>query len=552
MGGPAFFLHATPGEPNGEGYTGLLPAPSVSPERGIYDDPLTVTLTGAADSTLIYTLDGSLPSLSNGVQVPPDAGAPTVALPTSRTTLVRAILTREGWAPGPVVTHTFLFPDTVLSQPAAPAGWPTVWDGVNEGPVEADYEMDPEVVGADPVAVREGLLALPSLSIVTDPGALFGPEGLYENSAERGDAWERAVSAEWLLPDGSRGFAELCGLRIHGYGWRSHAVTPKHSMRLEFSSDYGVTKLEYPIFPDAPVDRFDSIVLRAGGSKTWLDFRDPSQGQYLHDAFARDTARDMGKADGHAAFAHVYLNGLYWGVYNLVERPEADFGAEYFGGEPEEYDAINRRTTTNEAIDGTLDAWLELLARAETDLSTAAGLASVAEMLDLDDLIDYMLIHQYMVNRDGPCCFSSNNMRALRRRVDGEKFRLFVWDMEYSLWEATDDTNVDIDVDGSISHVYTRLRDNADFRARYAARAALHLGPGGALSPDQAAARYAARAQEIYPALAAESARWGDHFREPPYSRDVEWHAEYDRLLTAYFPQRTALLQDQLRAAGLY
>ena len=360
----------------------------------------------------------------------------------------------------------------------------------------------------------------------------------------------RSASVEWILPDGTTGFAERCGLRIHGYGWRYHSATKKHSFRLEFSRDYGVPKLEYPLFADAPVDRFDSIVLRAGGSKTWLDFRDPANAQYLHDAFARDTARDMGKTDGHATYVHLYLNGLYWGLYNPVERPEAGFGEEYFGGDDDEYDAINRRTVTNEAVDGTLDAYNELLARADEDLST--DISRVEEMLDLDDLIDYMLIHQYMVNRDGPCCAESNNMRGLRRRLDGEQFRFFVWDMEYSLWDATDTTNVSIDVAGSISHVYTRLQDNADFRARYAERARMHLTGTGALTPDAAAARYEARATEIYGALLAESARWGDTYREPPYTRDVEWQAEYDRLMEDFFPNRTAELIDQLTAVGLY
>ncbi|MFN9942894.1 MAG: CotH kinase family protein, partial [bacterium] len=113
----------------------------------------------------------------------------------------------------------------------------------------------------------------------------------------------------------------------------------------------------------------------------------------------------------------LYLNGLYWGLYNPVERPEAGFGEEYFGGDDEDYDAINRRTVTNEAVDGTLEAYNELLRRADEDLT--ASYAAVEDMLDVDDLIDYMLIHQYTVNRDGPCCAESNNMRGLRKREDG-------------------------------------------------------------------------------------------------------------------------------------
>ncbi len=342
------------------------------------------------------------------------------------------------------------------------------------------------------------------------------------------------------------------GLRIHGYGWRYHSSSLKHAFRLEFSPEHGVRKLEYPWFVDAPVDRFDSIVLRSQGSRGWQDFRDPEQAQYIRDAFARDTARDMGKVDGHATYVHLYLDGLYWGLYMPVERPDAGFGEEYFGGSDDDYDAINRRTSTNEAIDGTLEAYNDLLALSDEDLSQQAHYEAVEAMLDLTDLIDYMLIHQYTVNMDGPEVFESNNMRGIRERREGAQFRFFVWDMEYSLWEADDNYNIDVDVAGSISHVYSRLRDNAEFRERFAERAALHLTGGGALTPQAAEDRWEARAEEIHRAIVAESARWGDTDRVVPYTRDVEWEAERARLLTEFFPYRTAFMIQQLTAAGLY
>jgi hypothetical protein len=554
-GAAAYFYTPTPGAPNGAGMAGKVAAPTADPPRGFFDTPTTVTLACAtAGATLVYTLDGTAPTLENGTAVPAaDTGSlATVTLPVDTTAIVRAAAFRDDWAPSDVVTDTYLFLADVVRQPAAPAGLPTTWDGISEAPVSADYEMDPDVVD-DPAYTADllaGLREIPTLSIVMDPADLFGDDGIYTNSAERGDGWERPASVELLLPDGSTGFAETCGIRIHGWGWRYHSSTKKHSFRLGFSGAYGASKLDYPLFPDAPITRFDNIVLRAGGSKTWLDFRDPAQAQYLHDAFARDTARDMGKADGHATFVHLYLNSLYWGLYDPVERPDAGFGAAYFGGDDDEYDAINRRTVTNEAIDGDLVAYDALLALADADLS--AGYDAIADMLDVDDLIDYMLIHQYTVNRDGPCCAESNNMRGVRKREDGARFRFFVWDMEYSLWDANDATNVDIDVAGSISHVYTRLRSNADFRARYAERARMHLTGAGALTPAASIARYQARAEEIYDPLVAESARWGDTYRDTPYTRDVEWEAERTRLVTEFFPDRTAALIAQLTAAGLY
>jgi len=551
--GEAWFAVPTPGAPNGTGFAGFVAPPEVDPPRGFFGAPFDAAVgSSTPEALLVYTLDGSVPTLDNGVQVPGGGDGPIVDLPVATTGILRAAAFREGWEPSEVVTHTWIFPADVLLQPDDPEGFPAAWDGLSQPPAAADYGMDPDVVN-DPDTAAEllaGLTSIRTMSIVMPREDLFGDEGIYVHSQQRGAAWERAASVEILEPDGSTGVATLAGVRIHGYGWRPHSNTRKHALRLEFRSRYGPTKLEYPLFEDAPVDRFDSIVLRCQGSRGWQDFRDPEQSQYIRDSFARDTAAAMGKVDGHATYVHLYLNGLYWGLYNPVERPDADFGAEYFGGVADDYDAINRRTTTNEAIDGTLDAYYQLLALADGPVDTPEGLAAVEAMLDLDDLIDYMLIHQYTANRDGPERFNHNNMRGVRRRPDG-LFRWFVWDMEYSLWYAEDHINIDVDVAGSISHVYARLRAVPEFRARYAERAALHLGPGGALSADLALARYEARAEEIYTAVLGESARWGDADRAVPYTRDVEWAEERRRLTEEFFPFRTDVLIGQLQAAGL-
>ena len=543
------FRVPTPGEPNIGGVDGFLAPPVVDPPRGWLDGPTDVTVAAPDGAILVYTLDGSRPTVSNGTV----AVSGTLALPVEHTTVLRAIALRDGWAESPAVTHTWLSMDDVVNQPAAPPGVPAIWSGLGQGPVAGNYEMDPEVTDDPAYAddLRAGLRAIPTMSIVMDPEDLWGDDaGIYVHSTQRGAEWERATSMELLEPDGTS-FQGDCGIRIHGYGWRPHSNTLKHSFRLEFRSRYGATKLEYPLFPDAPVDRFDSIVLRAQGSRGWQDFRDPEQSQYIRDAFARDTAFAMGKADGHATYVHLFLNGLYWGLYMPVERPDADFAAERFGGDDSEYDAINRRTTTNEAIDGTLEAYNTLLALSDADLSVTENYEAVAELIDLEDLIDYMLIHQYTTNRDGPDYFSHNNMRGTRRRAEGERFRFFVWDMEYSLWYADDHINIDVDVAGSASHVYARLRANAEFRELYAERAAEHLGPGGALSAERALDRYEARAEQIEDAVVAESARWGDTDRATPYTRDAEWAEERRRLVEEYFPRRTDVLIEQLRAAGL-
>ena len=387
-----------------------------------------------------------------------------------------------------------------------------------------------------------------------DPDDLFGPtDGIYTFPESRGVQWERSASAELILPDGTTGFQIDAGLSIWGYGWRSPDATFKHALRLSFQSQYGATKLDYPLFADSPVTEFDTLVLRAQGSKGWTDFRTPDieETQYIHDSWARDTRLAMGDSEGHSTYVQLYLNGLYWGLYNPVERPDAKFGEAYFGGTDQDYDAIDRRFTT-EAIDGDLVAWNEMQALADAGLSTPAQYAAIQQYIDIDSLIDYMLVQQYATNHDGPDNFS-NNMRGLRKREPGGQFKPYVWDMEYTFWDPTENRNIDVDVPDTFSHIYTKLRDNAEFRMRYADRVQEFLFNGGALTPAAAAARWQARATEIYGAVVAESARWGDYRRpSDPYTRNDEWTTEYNRLMNTYFPVRTQILLGQLRAAGLY
>jgi hypothetical protein len=548
-----YLLEPTPGAANGSGVVGFVGPTTFDVERGFYEEPFDVTIRGATPgSTIVYTTDGSLPSATNGIQVAA-AGEelqPLAVVPISRTTTLRAVAIRQDHQASPATTHSYLFLEDVLRQPALPENVPPDWNGF-----PADYAMDPQIT-AHPVygeQILEGLRSIPTLSLVTDPGNLWDSQsGIYVHSTQRGKPWERPVSAELILPDGATGFQVDAGLRMWGTGWAPHTNSPKHSFQLKFKDIYGPGKLEYPLFPDAPVARFDDIVLRAQGSRSWLDIRgsDIAQAQYLRDAWARDTARDMGKLDGHATFVHLYLNGLYWGLYNPVERTNEQFAEEYFGGSAEDYDIINRRGITH-ASSGSLHAWNEMMALADAGLESTEAYAAIQQYLDVDDLIDYMLLQQYATNHDGPDAMH-NNMRAIRHRSAGGRFTFHVWDMEYTLWYPGELRNILDDIPDSGMHLFHQLRANPDFRQRFADRAVMHLTGDGALTPARAAARWNARAEEIETAILGESARWGDVRREEPYTRDREWMTERNRLMDEYFPARTAFLIQQLKDVGLF
>lgn len=506
--GPRHFPKPTPGAPNdSEGLLGFVADTRFSADRGFYSAPFAVEISTATPGAEIrYTTDGSAPAAARGSLY---AGP----IPIATTTTLRAAAFKAGYGPTNVDTQTYIFPAAVVKQTGA--GFPATWGGT-----PADYEMDPNV--ANNPRYRDTLqndlvTGIPTLSIVMDGADLFGPRGLYSNPEGRGDAWERPCSMELIHPDGRAGLQADCGLRIFGYGWRSHSATLKHALRLLFKRQYGPPRLRYRFFPDFPVERFDSLVLRAQGSRSWNDFR-PSIEQtcYIRDAWARYTEQAMGKLATSSTYAHLYLNGLYWGLYNPVERPDAEFMAEHLGGREEDYDALNARVGNLEVIDGGRQRWDALMALARSSqVSTLEGFRKIQEFLDVPDLIDYLLINFYTGNQDWVGS-NGNNMRVAGGPGPLGGYKCFCWDMEYSIWNAADNNlavRTDFDTPAAL---YARLRANPEFRLLFADRVRKHFFHGGALTPEEAAERWRARAAEIDRAVVGESARWGDRRREPP------------------------------------
>ena len=560
-GSAGYFVPPTPGEPNGAAapLAGFVAEPRFVPGRGFYEAPADVEIySPTPGAKVFYTTDGSEPDPDSGIEY---AGPVRVeGTPERAVVVLRAAAFLEGLLPSRSVTHTYIFPEHVLRQPANPPGFPAQWG--NAVVTAADYAMDARVVNENPAEALRGLRAIPSLSVAIDVDDLFGKaRGIYSNPNLEGIAWERPVSAELVYPDGRKGFQANCGIRIQGGSSTSPWKAYKLSLRLLFRGDYGPSKLVHPLFPDSAVGRFDSLVLDAHLNLTWIhpDETQRTRSQYVRDAFACDLQNAFGSLAPHAIFAHLYLDGLYWGLYEIHERPDDSFAAEHLGGEKEEYDVFRHEYAL--LVDGERTAWTELFARARQGLATTERYLAIGDYLDVADLADYMLVHIYAGNDDWP----RHNWYAARRRTPGAGFRFFSWDSEHILKDVAINQTA-VNLAGSPAELYALLRQNPDWRLLFADRAHRHFF-GGALYVDPAApgwdeehpernapaALYMKRIREIDPAIRLESARWGDNRRPAqPYTRDREWMAELNWLLKTYFPRRSAIVLEQLRAAGLY
>jgi len=563
-----FHLVPTPGVANNESaVTGFVADTKFAPDRGYYTDPIDVAITTATPgASIFYTTDGSKPSPTNGtLYLDP--------VPIAATAVLRAAAFFGDFQPSDSDSHSYIFVDQVGSQGSSPAGYPASWGGGI-----ADYEMDPEVVNSDaasPTLLEESLKALPVISLAMAVDDIFGSGGIYANPSGEGSTWERAASAELIFPDASQaGFGVNCGVRIQGKSSRTDQ-TPKHSLSLRFRKEYGPGKLKFPIFKDDPLggdatDRFDFLQLRAVSNFSFhhWHYYQTSTAHPNRDGFGRDLYLKMGHHGTHGRWVHLYINGLYWGVFNLHERGDGDHMANYFGGETEDYDTLKE----NRPLNGTTAAWTALRRIVDSsNISSAAGYVRVDDYLDIDAFIDYVLLNVHLGNRD----WGGQNWMVSRRRTAGAPFHMLAWDMEFSMSPGlppgssmTQALSTDIssfDFSPAPNHVHQRLSRNAAYRMRFADRVQRHCFGEGVMSPSGASELWQLRGDVLELALVAESARWGDHRRDVNPSWQGHQSSDFDLytventtrpvsdyLVESYFPARRDIVIAQLRAKNLY
>jgi hypothetical protein len=522
---------ATPGQPNGDTplWAGLVAPVNFSLERGFYNAPVTLELTTDTPGAIIrYTTDGSEPNETRGLVY-------REPITIQTTTPVRAVALKPGFHPSAVETHSYIFINDVLRQPPHPAGFPATWGIHHETikgfvagtPVEADYEMDPAIVN-NPRArdsLLEGLTAIPSLSIVTARANL----DIYANPREEGRAWERPASIELIDPaQPGQGFQINAGLRIHGDLGRQEYMH-KHSFRLFFRDEYGADRLEYPLFPDSPVKSFDTLILRAGVQDSYLGLQGQRRRQatYTRDEWLRQSQIEISRVGAHGRFVHLYLNGLYWGLYNIIERPDHAFGAAYFNSNKQDWYAFNHGGNIN-VSDEQVKQLLQGFIYGSTPQEKYEALAPI---IDTTAFADYVILNWYAGAGEWP----ENNWYAGFRHPDG-KIRYFVWDGELT-WDG-DGAEITFGQSNPPGHIWPNtvelffqtLIQNPDFRVEFTDRLYKHLYHDGALTNANAQARFKRINQAIETAITGEFARWGDNKEEPSLGR-ADWQKAVDYVL---------------------
>jgi hypothetical protein len=559
-------LNPTPGTSNNGSYLAVVADTKFSQDRGFYDAPFEVQITSdTPDAIIRYTTDGSTPTTTHGEIYNPDS-----PITISTTTCLRAMAYKSGWKSTNVDTHTYIFLDDVINQATnlftgsqvTPPGYPSSW-----GSVSGDYQMDPDVVGQNGRDRFGGLYAntiigdlksAPTISLVMDKDEWFGSRGIYINQSQDGS--ERVCSIEYIDPNAKDEFQVNCAMSMQGGvsgggtsldRWKSF----KLSMRPRFKTQTddrkatgGPPKLNFKLFADSPVERHNTFVLDAVLNHSWLH---PGSSQqttalYIQDQYVADLHNAMGGHSPHGSYAHVYIDGLYWGMYYIHERPDHAWAAEMFGGDEDEYDAIkhNSSNVINNGTGGSATAnYNSMISTANAVRSDPTNLVkyeTLTQKLDVDDFITYLLANWFCGNHDWP----GKNWYATHRNSPDGKWRFHSWDAEHAVEENNN-------IGESPSDIHRKLAGNAEYRTRFADLIHRYFFNGGPLSYPASAQLFQKRVDQTYRPIVGESARWGDNRRATPYTRE-DWLRTVNGKLNSFLPGRSNTVLNYLKSANLY
>ncbi len=362
------FETATPGTQNVNGKLRYLKAPEANQDASFLSGATSVTLTAnEADATIYYTIDGSDPATSNA------AIAYTAPVQIAKTTALRScVRPNQGnnTIASPVVTNTYF---------------------INENHT------------------------LPVISICSgDFGALFQfmkPQ------------LEIAGSMEFFDKNKNRQFKVEGGIKGHGNdSWYYEQKGMRFYVRDEYGED---SKIDYPLFHTSDRTNFDCVILRAAGSDNYVGFAGSMASTHVRDGFAQTLAEkgslnvDTRKYEAVV----IYLNGQYWGVYEMRERVDEKFTKAYYNQGKNDVDMLSYYgglSVENEAENSSAkDDWCALYQYIQNNnMADSAAYNYVASELDVLSLIDYFTLNTFM----------GNTAWWRGKKGDGVKWRYRLWD----------------------------------------------------------------------------------------------------------------------------
>ena len=411
LGVNGFFYYdgPTPGKPNGYGFQGFSQKPALGLESGLYSGTVSVPLTAEKGATIRYTTDGSIPTLDNSQPY-------TGPIQVTQTTVIRARAFQAGLQPSETVTGSYI--------------------------MNTYHSLD-------------------VVSLVCDPYELWNPEtGLYSDAQDHSsrnrknpgstEVRKHTDSGELLIPfqtpvyrnygkDDRQGYIEIFsqetksayisqGIKMDLMGDYSLDM-PQKSFKMRAQASLGDKYFDYPLFESRDYTFYKSLALRSSGNdNVWTRVADGVQ-TLLIDKYLDSPVLTLAWRP-----VIVYLNGEYWGHYNLRERKDRFSIAQHEGLDLEKDKEILENMTILRAgwsvVQGSNTEYRAMLKEFEGLSPNARGedLQYIYDHVDVDSYIDWLAIKMFFGDSDpGNIMFY---------QLPGGKWKCLMFDLDYGLFDS--------------------------------------------------------------------------------------------------------------------
>lgn len=306
---------------------------------------------------------------------------------------------------------------------------------------------------------------LPVMSIQIPAADFYDPSrGIYTNfTAEI----EHQANFQFYETDGTPGINFTGGLALHGSYSRREA---QKSLQISLRAMYGQSRINYPFFADNPVSSHQRLVLRTSG-QDWKITK-------LRDAYMMKVVKGFTAMDYmDSRPCVVYVNGEYFGLYNIREKISKHYLATHRGVDAENLDIIKGNRIV---LRGDMNDYDDLMRYVRNnDLRDPEAYAHVMSRINAESLMDFLIIQSFYTNRD------SGNIKFWRERTPDGIWHWILYDLDWGLFPDTyRQNNLKFDLLDPAGHghakifhttLQVKLMQNPDFRQAFIERYAWYL-----------------------------------------------------------------------------
>ncbi len=324
-------------------------------------------------------------------------------------------------------------------------------------PTNADYLPSKKIMGT---YLIDDPTTLAIVSITTDDVNLYGPTGIFDNSTTD---WKRTCTFDYIGKDGQWKFSHNASIKPDG-GAGGSRTNAQHSVTIEpANSILGDGKtIDYALIPEKPyVQKFDAFYLR-NGSNYWNQY--PQRDATI----MRITKGSNANYQGYTPVT-VFLNGAYFGVYELREKANERYFEQNYGNDVDSLDLCSVSYFYGpdiiRPVEGSDTSYYNMVNFITNYSPFSSDFYSKSnQLLDLNNFADYMAIENWYTNYD----WLYNNMKFARTRSFDNRWRFFLQDLEIGPGNWGDPTSNLFDhINGngqSYVLMYNSLQQNTQFR----------------------------------------------------------------------------------------